>query len=647
MRHVGLIGTAALTLVLAMMVLSNLPALSGAHAALGAAAPFGSATMRAPNHPAPSHVQYASGTIRPERVSVSPNPNSVRPSDVCTNTPNWVSGSTNFFTDVDVCFSNLYGGSLNFPTVPLQGNLSQWALGFWVNISSNVKIFAANLCLWATSWPTTGLGPQPVAGYDPSQWNSADCKSMIVGTSSGQNPDTASYFVDCYKYFYPGTNLSFMIKVTSGVGQIYSYKTLNETESYSSGYTTYPTWTVYVQAPFASYNFTNDFRVTTTPSVLTHPSYPPNPTQNVQVTLSSFNESGGPPEPIPAAYAVYSVITPGKGGYSTAYSVSFGPSNDTVMTLNSPIQHQPAGTLVSFNITAFRYWDGASHIDQVTSQPFNFTFSSGGILPQPNAPLEVNAILSSTPSVFVPGVTSLPTGTSVNVSVHEPLENVTFTSAEVDFKFTDHGATTIGSIPMTAANANTSFAALPGLPSNTSLAFSVVVKDIAGDADSSGVYTFAETGSPVPALPSGQGFFFVEVYDVATNHLVAGANFTVENLTWFQDAQISPLGFGDLLTNAGTQPDYLSFGTYYLTVHAFGATVQRPITLSGTNPEFTITFYVASSPVTLKTSAPSPVLYTMGGLVGILAAGVTIIPIRRWFQERRAKAEAEQRRVTL
>ena len=84
-----------------------------------------------------------------------------------------------------------------------------------------------------------------------------------------------------------------------------------------------------------------------------------------------------------------------------------------------------------------------------------------------------------------------------------------------------------------------------------------------------------------------------------------------------------------------------------MTVNAFGSTIERPVTLSATNPYFTITFYVTSSPVTLQTSSPSPVLYTAGALVGVLAAAVTIIPIRNWFKERRAKAEAEQRRVTL
>ena len=317
------------------------------------------------------------------------------------------------------------------------------------------------------------------------------------------------------------------------------------------------------------------------------------------------------------------------------------------MTLNNPIPPQPGGTKIFFNATAFRYWDGASHIDPVTSVTWNFTYGSGGGWPQPNAPLEANAQLSSSPAVISPGVTTLPTDTPVNISVHEPIENVTFTAAEVDFKFTDHGATTTGSVPMVALSQNSSYAILPGLPAQTSVSFSVVVKDVSGDADSSGVYVYTENGTPVPSAPPSQGFLFVEIYDVATNHFVVGANYAVRNLTWFESAPTNPLGFGQLLNGLASQPVYLYYGTYFVTVNAFGSTIERPVTLSATNPYFTITFYVTSSPVTLQTSSPSPVLYTAGALVGVLAAAVTIIPIRNWFKERRAKAEAEQRRVTL
>ncbi|HEV2165386.1 MAG TPA: hypothetical protein VGS23_00175, partial [Thermoplasmata archaeon] len=336
-------GGLSLGLLLGILILSSWPGLSTPHP-IGASVPSIGPLAEGPAGPS-AHLR--ADLAQSARPSDSMRSSAARPSDACSNAPNWVSGSTNFFNDVDVCFS-VPGNATppNIPTVPLVGNLSQYVLGFWINISSNVQIYAANVCLWATGWPVPGLGPQPIAGFDPSQWNSADCRGMIPGTSSGHNPDTAAYFVNLYKYFFPGSNLSFMIEVTSGVGQIYSYKTLNVTEAYSSGFTTYPTWEVSVLSPFASYNFSDDFHLQTIPSVLTPPTFPPNPTQSVQMVLTSFSQNGGPLSPIPAAYAEGTVVTPGKDGLSTPFSLNFGPANSTVMRLNNPIPPQPAGTKV-------------------------------------------------------------------------------------------------------------------------------------------------------------------------------------------------------------------------------------------------------------------------------------------------------------
>ena len=292
-RFTGGIG---LGLLVGLFLLSSLPGLSAPHLS-SVAAPSGAGIL--PQGLSPSAAVHADEL--PRASAAAPSTASVaRPADACSGSPNWVSGSTNFFNDVDVCFS-VPGNSTppNIPTVPLTGNLSRYTIGFWVNISSNVRIVLADFCGWATDWPTAGLGSQPVAGWDPSQWNTGDCRGMVPGSSSGRNPDTASYYVNLYKYLFPGTNLSFMIEVTSVVGVIKSYQTLNVSESYGSGFTTYPTWEVNIESPFASYNFSDDFHLVTIPSVLTSPSFPPNPTQSVQMVLSSLGQNGGPPPPIP------------------------------------------------------------------------------------------------------------------------------------------------------------------------------------------------------------------------------------------------------------------------------------------------------------------------------------------------------------
>ncbi len=570
----------------------------------------------------------------------------------CGGATNWVSGSDEFFTDVNVCFSVPGSPSPPYmPTVPENGTIPEYAPGFYVNVSTNVRILTADICLWATEWPEPGVGAQAVPNFDPADWDSSDCFLMVAGAPSvggtpTGNPDTASYYVDCYKYFFPGDYLSFYITVTSNLGEVDSNKQVSVAEDYNTGYDTVPTWEAAVEAPFASTNFTGDVRVATTPSVLTTPAFDPNPDQTTQVYLTSFNASGGPATPIPAANATVGILLPGSGiGY--AYSdYIFGPANNTTMWLTTPIPKQVGGTIVTISITIFLYWDGLSRIDEVTSQTYNFTTSMGGTFPEPNSPLEENAQISTYPNVLTPGETYLPTGTPVNVTVHEARENVTFDGAEVDFQFHDHGASVLGSVPMKAISLNTSYAVLPGLPPSSSLTFSVVARDISGNPDSSGNYTYAENGTSVPTPPTFTGFFYVEVYDVATNELLPGRNFTISNLTWFQGTQTNFMGVGTLQIGVGGQPLFLAYGSYLLTVHALGVTVARQVEINSPTP-FTVVFYVSTGTVALLTHTPPSVLFEISGTFGLVAAAGTVFVFRPWFKDRRAKAEAEQRRVTL
>jgi hypothetical protein len=654
---------AAIALVGVLLLLPNLPGLGSASTAAPVAAPS-SAIAYGPTAGAPAaHAPAAPSSVRSSGLAVTVSRSSAPVPDAinaCSGTPNWVSGATKFFNDVSVCYS-LWGGvagptektdALDLPLVPHNGVIPEYANGFWVNISTNVRIIQASVCIWATGWPLPNIGAQPITGFADSGWESQDCQAMIVGGHPNQpnlNPDTAAYWVDCYKYFWPGTNISWMINVTSGLGTVSSYKQVNETEAYSDGYTTLPTWTASVQGPFASTNFSNDVRIVTVPSTLSLPDYAPNPTQNVGIDLAAYNISGGPPTPIPAAVCQYRIqLPPSAGGTNLSYSATFGPSNDTDMSLTSPIPAQVPGATVWFNVTLFLYWDGLSEIDTVASPGyFHFRFTDNGQFPQPNEPLEKNALLTSSPNVITPGVvTFLPTGTPVNITIHEPRENVTFSSAEVDFTLHDHGGTILSSVNMHAESQNTSYVILPGLPPGASLSFRVIARDVNKTGDPSGVYTYTESGASVPAPPTGNGFFYVEVYDVSTNTLASGLNFTIANLTWSQNARISNFGFGALYSSSSGLPLYLASGTYTLTIHDPNATVERPVVVSNTTP-FSVIFYISTTAVAVQSFAPPSALFAVAGVGGLAAAAVTSYSLWSWFRERRAKMEAEQRRVTL
>jgi hypothetical protein len=549
----------------------------------------------------------------------------------------------------DVCVTFSVPGALAPPSinyVPLNSSVSEYATGWWMNISTDVPIAAATLNIWATSWPGGTLGA-PVSGFDPSTVaQGSDVHSMVVGT----NNETASYFFNIIKYFFPGTSVSFNLEVESTVGspgKIWSNATINVTQSYPSGFIDYPSWEVDVNSPWSSPYFQSDIAVSTDPNVLSTPAYDPNPGQSPTVTLTSISPTGGTPPAIPDALIQYTIsqYLKGIGVTNSSYSGSFSPDNSTVMTFTFP---QPfPGSQITFNITGRLPWQGGStFIDPIISHPFEFNWSTKGGWWQPTSPLEANTQFTSSPNVLSTVATHLPTGTRVNLTIHEPIENVTISSSVVNFEFNDHNATYIGSIPMLRLDANTTYVVLPGLPANASLTFSVTAKDYYDDPVVSGNYTYVENGSLAQVPGSTQGLFFVEVYDVGARTLVSAVNFTVQNDTWSQNTTTSPMGFGQILSLGSSTYVFLNDGTYIVTVRVFGETIVRAVAVGSPSP-LTVVFYVSSTFVAPNASSPPPATFAVGGIVGLVAGAVCSYPILIWYKERRAKAEAEQRRVTL
>ncbi|HZY92178.1 MAG TPA: hypothetical protein VFG07_05330, partial [Thermoplasmata archaeon] len=90
----------------------------------------------------------------------------------------------------------------------------------------------------------------------------------------------------------------------------------------------------------------------------------------------------------------------------------------------------------------------------------------------------------------------------------------------------------------------------------------------------------------------------------------------------------------------------VAFGSYTVTLSAFGAKQTYTFTVSGSSP-FTVAFYFASQPIPATTTVNLPSTVALPAIVGLVGATVTAFPVVRWFRERRKKAEAEQRRITL
>jgi hypothetical protein len=561
--------------------------------------------------------------------------------------PTWQ--TNNFFADASVTFWTPGSPGLsgqNFQTVPCTNTLPTYTNGFWMNVSTNVGIAVALVKIWAFGWSIPSNNLPVLKGFDPA--------TPATFTMYRQPPfyRTASFYFNDYRYFWPGSQVYFNITLSTTnatPSTIYSAaKSSNHWEAiYFPGGVDNATWGYFVASPFAQNfpgsapaNFSNIIAVTTSPSVLGSPAFEPNAKQPVEVTISAINLSGAPAIPIPMAQATFTL----SGAESGTYYENFAPANHTVMTLPQPIGPYP-GTTIQFNITAWVPWEGGG-IDFVYSKVFKFNWSTKGGWWDPSGGFQNNIKLSSYPDVTDSvGTTSLPTGTQVNVSVLEQTQNVTISSAAVHFRYFDGFGTQQGTIPMISASANSTFAILPGLPPNAGLVFSVVAKDIFNNPISSGNFSYTESGALASALNPNYGLFFFEAIDLATGNLVPYLNFTISNDTWNEKAQGYTLGYANPVPVTGLGYLPVAYGTYVVTVNAFGQSQRWSGTVSGQDP-FVVVFYLTSSPITPNLSAPLPGI-GLPAVFGLAAACVAGVPVVLWFRERRRKAEAEQRRITL
>ena len=427
----------------------------------------------------------------------------------CGNTPsgsyNWA--TQDFFTDVSTTFyvpgvSSLSGA--NFQPVPCTNVIPTYLNGFWVNLTTNVPVTTAEITIWGTGWPTPGSSAPDIKNF------AASSPAVLPMYIEPPFYRTVTFFFNDYKNFWPGSTVYFNISLTSTNATPSTIYTANRFSGLSEAYTfnggvDNATWSFYVASPFSAQpvgrnlvNFSNILSVYTSPSALTQPAYEPNPQQAIQVYLAANNVSGAGAPPIPMAQAQFTL----SGAIVGVYLDNFGPANHTLMWLNQKLGPYPA-TEVQFNITVWLPWEGGA-IDYVYSPVFKFNWSANGGWWNQVGGLEANLNFSTTPSLGVPGSNpDLGTGVPVNVSIHEPIENVTIGSAALHYRYNDSNGVSYGTLPLTAAGPNTSYVIIPGLPPGGEVQFSVVAKDIYGNAIPSGTYVYHETGALATPPPPG------------------------------------------------------------------------------------------------------------------------------------------------
>jgi hypothetical protein len=561
--------------------------------------------------------------------------------------PEW--SGTNFFNDVNVTFTVpglLPNPDYNFTVTPTINLLPQWTNGFWMNISTDVAITYAYVTIWGyTLFPAPGQNPN-IPNYNPNA-----PRQVLLWLNPATGNKTGSFYFNDYETFWPGSVVYFNLTVAS-ISSSPSIIFSTEAAYYPyNGTNAKYTWQYEVAAPWSSTVFSNDIRVSSTPAVFGTPAYDPNPFQPFVLTLTSYNQSGGPANPIPMAQATVCVTTPATPtaeALVNCFPQDFGPTNSTVVSL-PPLGPYP-GDNVSFALESWLPWQGTNHaIDFLLSNvTYNFSWSKNGQWWHQGDGLGANAILSSYPNVLGSTRVTLPSATPVNVTILSPTPNVTISSAELDFRYRDSAGSASGALPFKPLSTNYSYVLIPGLPAGGELTFYVQAKDVYGNPVSSGNFTYNESG-PMNLLGSSSGgSFFFEGLDVTGAGLIPRLNFTISNATWSENGVGTALGFGAPFT-PGVQPypTYLrlAYGVYTLVIHCYGQTQNATVAITSATPE-TVLFFCASAPYApnAQTAYPTFTVATIAGVGGASLAFFLVVP---WFRERRRKAEEEQRRVTL
>ncbi len=559
------------------------------------------------------------------------------------NPPHW--SSLAFFDDVEVSFyvpgSPVFDGG-GFSTGLCTNDLPTDLTGFFMNITTNVQMVNAVVTVWGTSWPNGTQAPPAIPGFDPLQ---PENFSAAIATPART---TATFWFDLYRYLLPGSTVYFNITIQSAQATPSTIYSSSEGYSYEyndSGLIDNYTWAFYVEPPWASTTFASDIQVTTTPSVIAPNIFDPNRNQSLEIFLTSISVVGGSLQTIPKAFLTIREFT---NDTSATYGVAFAPLNTTVTNATVP----PApGSNGSFSIQAYLPWKGGE-IDKITSPTYNFHWTTDGGWWYPSYGLIRNAEISTTPNVLAPTgtKTTLPSGTAVNVSIHELTENVTFGKAQVRVHYSDAAGFSNAVLPMIPVGDNTSYALIPGLPAGGTVSFYIIAKDIFGTPIASGNWTYTETGLPQAGpggftLAPGYGLFYFEAVDLSTGQLVPFLNFTLANASWAETRQGTALGFAAPSPLAGTGYLAVTYGTYVVTIHAFGQSQTATVTVSSTTP-FDLIFYVASGSVA-QSSWVQQTTITIPAVFGLIGAAVAVWPVSSWFRERRKKAEQEQRRITL
>src|SRR5208282_1877073 len=112
--------------------------------------------------------------------------------------------------------------------------------------------------------------------------------------------------------------------------------------------------------------------------------------------------------------------------------------------------------------------------------------------------------------------------------------------------------------------------------------------------------------------------------------LLAKFPYTLSNASWSESGTANALGFAVPLLPGSGVPYQLSFGTYSLSIRAFGETQVATVTLSPSSPTPVVVFYGESSAVPIVSTGSLNVDSIIEAM-GLIGAAMATLPLLVWF----------------
>jgi hypothetical protein len=469
--------------------------------------------------------------------------------------------------------------------------------------------------------------------------------------------------------FFPGMTISWWLYLTSNVSGVLSH---NSSDVFSFTYAGAWPASPYAGAP----NYAGAAAALEDLNVSRRP-LTPNFNDTVQVNVSTTSLDVRTGASIGGGYIDASEYAPSgvllhQTTFTLPVTVAGGlgasATNVTIPTAWS----QVAGALVEYRVTA---WDTNTYgPDQVETPVYSYTVHGNGTFLTGVFATDLSVVAS--PSDALLGGSPPPViaaGTPVAVTLTSQNPGSAILSAEViyTFNYTTLGETVTSTVALTRVSSIDFVGTIPAMPLNATVTFAFRAWDFQEAQETSKTYSYTTPtfANLVPRIPSNSTFFLVYVYDEARSAWISGATVTIQAVSGYVHVNTTTF-LGVAYPNATGlefQPLLLPAGaSYRVTVSTpsfdvpFTVVAPHTFTTNGilavgsgwqvaeSGPAFYVTLNETAASVPY--AQPGSVLGNspwVGATLGLVAIGVTGVPLVLWFAAIQRRRRQEEKRITL